>query len=179
MAEEIAASEPAFVLLGTVTRPHGIKGELKVRPYTARPENFSRYSMLYLSESEHGPKTRCVSRQARVNGNQVILRLDECSTRNQAEEMVGHLVWLATEDLPPLQADEFYLHTLIGKDVQTVDGRKLGRAEHLLSGSEQDILLVRHGKEEYLIPIVDGFIHSIEGNIVCLDLPEGLLEING
>ena len=139
MAEEIAASEPAFVLLGTVTRPHGIKGELKVRPYTARPENFSRYSRLYLSESEHGPKTRCVSRQARVNGNQVILRLDECSTRNQAEEMVGHLVWLATEDLPALQGDEFYLHTLIGKDVQTVDGRKLGRAEHLLSGSEQDI----------------------------------------
>lgn len=179
MAEENTPAEDSFVLLGTVTRPHGIKGELKVRPFTAQPENFARYARLYLSESEHGVKIPCSARQARVSGHQVILRLQECSTREMAESLVGQMVWLATKDLPPLDTDEFYLHTLIGKDIQTVDGQKLGRAEYFLEGSGQDILVVRQGQQEHLIPIVPAFVSAIETNVVVLDLPEGLLEING
>ncbi|MGD9948335.1 MAG: ribosome maturation factor RimM [Desulfobulbus sp.] len=179
MAEEIGFAEHSYVLLGKVTRPHGLKGELKVRPLTAQPENFGRYTRLYLSESECGAKNECTTMQARVSGNQVILRLRECSTRDKAEALVGRFIWLATQDLPSLNADEFYLHTLIGKEIQTVDGQRLGRAENLLSGSEQDVLVVRQGKQEYLIPIVEAFIRSIEANIVVLDLPEGLLDING
>ncbi|MGE4559791.1 MAG: ribosome maturation factor RimM [Desulfobulbus sp.] len=180
MAEENnAPAEQSFVLLGTITRPHGIRGELKVRPFTAHPENFGRYPRLFLSGSEQGPRRECTNRQARVSGGQVILRLGECGTRDAAESLVGQLVWLATEDLPPLAGDEFYLHTLLGKEIRTVAGQALGRAEDLLSGSEQDILVVRQGGKEYLIPIVKAFIHSIEADVVFLELPEGLLEING
>ncbi|MDD2463275.1 MAG: ribosome maturation factor RimM [Desulfobulbus sp.] len=179
MAEENIFAEHSFVLMGTVTRPHGLKGELKVRPFTAQPASFGQYTRLYLSESEHGPKVECTTRQARISSNQVILRLQECDTRDKAESLVGQLVWLATQDLPPLDADEFYLHTLIGQTIQTVGGQQLGRAENLLSAGEQDILVVRQGKQEYLIPVVQAFIHSIEAGVVTLDLPEGLLEING
>jgi len=179
VAEENIPAENSYVLLGTVTRPHGIKGELKVRPFTAEPENFARYARLYLSESEHGAKSEYTNRQARVSGQQVILRLQECNNREVAESLVGQLVWLAAKDLPPLDADEFYLHTLIGMDVRTVDGQELGRAEHFLDGSGQDILVVRRGSEEHLIPIVQSFVCAIEANAVVLDLPEGLLEING
>lgn len=179
MAEENAPAEQSFVLLGTITRPHGIRGELKVRPFTAQPENLGRYPRLFLSGAEQGPKTEYTNRQARVSGGQVILRLRECVSRDAAESLAGQLVWLATEDLPPLEENEFYLHTLLGKEIRTVAGQKLGRAENLLSGSEQDILVVRQGKEEYLIPIVKAFIHSIEAGVVLLELPEGLLDING
>jgi len=179
VAEENTPAEDSYVLLGTVTRPHGIKGELKVRPFTAQPENFVRYGRLYLSETEQGAKNLCTARQARVSGHQVILRLQECNTREMAEALVGQFVWLSTKDLPPLDADEFYLHTLIGKEILTVDGQKLGRAEDFLDGSGQDILVVRQGKQEHLIPIVQAFVHAIEADVVVLDLPEGLLEING
>ena len=179
MAEANTPAEDSHVLLGTVTRPHGIKGELKVRPFTAQPENFVRYPRLYLSESEHGAKMPYSSRQARVSGHQVILCLSECNTRDKAESLVGQLVWLATKDLPTLDVDEFYLHTLIGKEIQTVDGQILGRAEHFLEGGGQGILVVRQGKQEYLIPIVQAFVHAIGTEAVVLDLPEGLLAING
>ena len=179
MAEENGIAEPSFVLLGTIVRPHGIKGELKVRPFTAQPEDFGRYPRLYLSESEQGPKRLCNKKQARISSNQVILCLQECDSRDRAESLVGSLVWIPAEDLPPLEMDEFYLHTLIGKHVRTVDGQQLGRAENLLSGSGQELLVIRLGKEEHLIPIVKAFIHEITADFVTLDLPDGLLEING
>jgi len=179
VAEESSIAEGRFVLVGTVTRPHGIKGELKVRPYSDQPDTFCRYTKLYLSPEERGEKRLYTARQARISGTLVILRLEECQDRNGAEQLAGSQIWVTNDKLPPLEADEFYLHTLIGKDIRTVDGQDLGRAARLLSTSGQDLLVIRQAKKEYLIPIVKPFIRSIDEQAVVLDLPEGLLEING
>ena len=179
MAVPSSPADHGYVLLGTIARPHGIKGELKVRPFTEQPENFSHYQRLFLAADEQGPKCECTGAQARMSGNGVILRLKECTTRDRAEELVGQQIWLAKEDLPPLAGDQYYLHALLDKDVRTVEGQVLGRAEQLLTGGGQDLLLVRQEKREYLIPVVGAFIRSIEATVVTLDLPEGLLDING
>ena len=167
-----------FVLLGTITRPHGIKGELKVRPFTAELESIVRYTQLLLAIDEQAEKKAYTNEQARVSGTQVIVRLRECSSRDMAESLVGQGVWVRSTDLPPAAADELYLHTLLGKAVQTVDGQPLGVAEQFLAGSSQDILVVRQGKQEHLIPAVRAFICAVDNETVTLDLPEGLLDIN-
>lgn len=179
MVEPFSITGQKYVLLGTVARPHGIKGELKIRPFTEHPGNLGRYRRLFLAEDEHTAKIEYTNTQTRVSGNHVIVRLKECNTRERAEELVGQQIWLATEDLPPLAEDEYYLHTLLGKEVQTTEGLFLGRVEDLLTGNGQDILVVRQEQQEYLIPVVREFVRSIEATALILDLPEGLLEING
>ena len=179
MVEESSIAENHFVLVGTVTRPHGIKGELKVRPFSDQPDEFCRYSTLYLSATEQGEKKPYAVKQARVSGSQVIVLLEECQDRTLAEQLAGSQTWIPSDALPPLEADEFYLHTLIGKAIRTVAGQELGRATNVLSTSGQDLLVIRQAKKEYLIPIVKPFICSIDEQAVVLDLPEGLLEING
>lgn len=178
MAGEPSAAGQPFVLLGTVIRPHGIKGELKVRPFTEQPKNIAQFSRLLLAVDENAEKQLYSSEQVRVSGALVILRLRECASRELAESLVGQGIWVASSDLPPANEGEFYLHTLLGKAVRTVDGHALGRADHLLAGSSQEILVVRQDKQEHLIPIVRAFIHSIDTDVVTLDLPEGLLDIN-
>lgn len=173
-----SASGQEYVLLGTITRPHGIKGELKVRPYTAQLETLGSYAQLLLAVDARAEKKAYTNEQARVSGTQIILRLRECTSRDMAETLVGQGVWVRSEDLPPVAEGEFYLHTLLGKAVRTVDGQVLGIAEQLLAGSSQDILVVRQGKQELLIPAVRAFIRSIDSETVTLDLPEGLLDIN-
>lgn len=178
MVGQVNVAGQEFVLLGTITRPHGVKGELKVRPFTAELDAIARYPQLLLAVDERAEKRIYTNEQARVSGTQVILRLHECSSRDLAESLVGQGVWVRSADLPPAAADEFYLHTLLGKAVQTVDGQQLGVVEQLLTGSSQDILVVRQGKQEHLIPAVRAFICSIDSATVTLDLPEGLLDIN-
>lgn len=178
MAGQPSAAGQPFVLLGTVIRPHGIKGELKVRPFTEQPKNIAQFARLLLAVDESTEKQVYTTEQVRVSGALVILRLRECTSRELAESLVGQRIWVASSDLPPVTEGEFYLHTMLGKAVQTVDGHLLGQADHLLAGSSQDILVVKQGNQEHLIPIVRAFIHSIESDVVILDLPEGLLDIN-
>jgi 16S rRNA processing protein RimM len=175
--ETIQQSE-RFVLLGIVTKPHGIKGELKVRPFTEHPESFTRYRRMYLAGNDENDKTPCTNVQTRVNGRTVILRLEECSTRERAEQLAGMRIWVASSDLAPIDDDHFYLHTLEGKHGWTEDGMYLGMVRAFLSAGGQDVLVVGEGNTEYLIPVVRKFIIAIEEDRVVFDLPPGLLEMN-
>lgn len=178
MTDEIIQQSERFVLLGIVTKPHGIKGDLKVHPLTEHPENFVRYHRLYLTGSDEGEMTACTNIQARVNGRTVILRLEECSTRERAEQLAGKRIWVSSSDLPPIADDQFYLHTLEGKQGWTVAGEYLGIVRALLSAGGQNILVIGEGSAEYLIPVAREFIIAIEDDRVVFDLPPGLLEIN-
>jgi 16S rRNA processing protein RimM len=173
-----AGQNETFVLIGIVTRPHGIKGDLKVRPYTEAPSNFSRYRRLYLSADAGINKALYVSTHAKVNGNTVILRLEECTTRDRAEQLAGMQIWVPSADLPPIGKDEFYLYTLEGKQAQTVSGSPLGTVMAILSSSGQDLLVIQDGEKEYLVPVVREFFVTIDDEKVVLDVPPGLLEIN-
>ncbi|MBV5317490.1 MAG: 16S rRNA processing protein RimM [Desulfobulbaceae bacterium] len=168
----------AYVMVGIVIRPHGIKGDLKVHPYTEEPGNFCRYRRLYLSADAEGAKVPYVNAQSRVNGNTVILRLEECTTRDRAEQLAGMKIWVAVVDLPPVGTDEFYLYTLEGKQAQTLTGLSLGTVTAILSNSGQDILIIKDAQNEYLVPLVRAFFVTIDDEKVVLDLPPGLLEIN-
>ncbi|NOQ46860.1 MAG: 16S rRNA processing protein RimM [Desulfobulbaceae bacterium] len=166
-----------FVLLGKVTKPHGLRGEVKVYPYSDMSESFTGYGRFYLSVDIRGDKTPHTSEKSRVQGKQVILKFKGCSTRNEAEGLVHQHIWIKRQDLPGLDDDEFYLHDLIGKQVED-QGRIIGEITNLLTGGAHDILAVRGEEKEYLIPLVSDFLVRIEQDTVVLDLPPGLLDIN-
>ena len=167
-----------FILLGTIIKAHGLRGEVKIRPETASPENFIRYRQIYLSPAENQAKTPRVNLQARVSGSSVILRLDECTTREEAESLIGYRLWLDQADLPPVGADEFYLCDLEGKTAMTPSGEPLGTIAGVLSTGGHNILVVRRDAAELLIPAVKAFVVEIAASHVVLDPPPGLLELN-
>ena len=167
-----------FILLGLITRAHGIRGDVKVHPYTATPEDFVRYPRLFLS-SDNGLTTRpCNALQVRVQGKGLIFRLEGCATREAAEKFAGQQVWVAKIDLPPIAAHEFYLHTLEGKRAITESGTELGTIKGLVETKAQHLLIIGEGTGEYLVPATGEFLLSIDEDKVVLALPPGLLEIN-
>ena len=178
MTPQSSRQAESFILLGTVTKPHGIQGELKVRPYTETPGNISRYRRLYLSADNGKSRVPYTNILAKVSGNSVILRLEECSTRNQAEQLSGMQIWLPSSELLPIGEDEFYLYTLEGKQARTVAGLILGKIKAIVCTSGQDILVIQDAQKEYLVPLVRQYIVVIDEENVVFDLPPGLLEIN-
>jgi 16S rRNA processing protein RimM len=168
----------SFILLGTVTKPHGIRGELKVRPYTETSGNFIHYRQLYLSAEDGQSKVPYTKVQARTSGNAVLLKLKEVETRDQAEQHAGMQIWVPCSELPEVKEDEFYLYTLEGKQAYTKDGLPLGTVSGLLCTSGQDIMVIQASQDEFLVPVVREFIVVIDQEKVILDLPPGLLDIN-
>ena len=167
-----------LVLLGKITKPHGIRGEVKVYPYSGEPENLLHYSRVLITADEDTDFVPCKVERARVQKNSVLLQLENCSTRNDAEELVDYRLYVHEDEMPEPDQDEFYLRDLEGKQMVTEQGQVIGRVTGILTGSGQDLARVKDGTQEYLIPLIPEFLVAIDENEVRVSLPSGLLEIN-
>jgi len=167
-----------LVLLGKITKPHGIRGEVKVYPYSGEPEDFSRFFSVLLAADENADPVEYRIKRARVQKNSALLQLEGCETRNDAEKLVQSLLYVREQELPDLAEGEYYLRELEGKQIVTDDGQVLGRVSGILNNGAQDLARITDGKHEYVIPLVPEFLVSIGEDEVRVSLPPGLLEIN-
>jgi 16S rRNA processing protein RimM len=144
--------ENRLVTLGHVTGVHGLQGWIKVHSDTMPRENIANYAKLLLNAGDGWQSWKLSS--GRRQGKSVVLKLKGCNDRDQAEALVGARIAIRREQLPALQSpDDFYWADLEGLAVETVDGVKLGRVDHLFETGANDVLVVE-GDRERLIPFV-------------------------
>lgn len=169
-----------LVRVGRVGKAHGIKGELKVRPDFGLPEDFLHYrDVSLLKPGADSLQDYKVSR-CRPLANVVVLQLDGIIDRTMAESFCGSEVWIDKELLADLADGDFYWHELIGLQVVTEEGRKLGQVEKIMATGGHDILVVLGGGREYLIPLRKEFLLNSDlaaGVLTVADVP-GLFDIN-
>lgn len=179
MVEKFSFPTDKYVLIGKVAKAHGIKGELKLIAFSGEAKSITRHPLLTLITPENTISPDFNVLKARVGKKEVIVRLEGVADRNQAERLAGCGILVLKEDLPSLDEDSFYLHELEGVLVNTTDGNTIGKVEAFFDNGVQDILVVREGKLEYLIPLIPGMIVSRDQDSITIAPPPGLLEING
>lgn len=178
MADHYPFEAEKYVLIGKVTKAHGIKGELKVRAFSDQPQSIIQHKQLLLVSS-HGQLSPVFDIvRARIGNKEVIIHLQGVNDRSQAEELCGMGVLVTKEALPALDAEEFYLHELEGLQVKTEEGVLIGKVDGFFNNGAQDLLVVKSGKDEVLIPLIPGMITERNENYLTIAPPPGLLEIN-
>jgi 16S rRNA processing protein RimM len=172
--------DDSYLPVGKVGRPHGIKGEVKILPYSGDPGILPDYPELMMVSAGKQQLGIYKVTGGKVHGKAAIMRLEGIDSRGQAESLVGCEVWVEKALLPPLAEEEFYWQEMVGRRVVTTDGRELGEVTGFLATGAHDILVVTGGGREYLIPATPEFMVETEdetGAIVIQPVP-GLLEIN-
>jgi len=170
----------SLVRIAVITKPHGISGEVKVQPDFGLPEDFNNYKDLVLIDSENEERQAFRVSRSRPQTKLVILQLEGVTDRTVAEGLCGKEVWVNRSSLPQLPEGEFYWHDLIGLQVETEEGRRLGRVKTLFATAGHDILVVRGDGREFLIPLDKEFIKTSDlqnGILIITEVP-GLFEIN-
>jgi 16S rRNA processing protein RimM len=167
-----------YLLLGKVAKAHGLHGELKLYLYSGQPENVIDYSELVLINGAGVISSPLSVLKTRIQGKAVIVRLASITTRTEAEKVETHGVLLARKHLPAIGAEEYYWHQYQGKLVVDLAGNTLGRVERLFSNGAHDILVVKAGEEEILIPVTKGILVSETAERLIVNPPPGLLELN-
>lgn len=172
-------SQPAFLLIGEVLRPHGVQGELKVRVLTEYPERIATVPALYLAAGVDAPRPREVHVQSlRMHQGFALIKFREYPDRTAVERLRGQFLMVRIEDAVPLDEGEFYLYQVIGLPVCTEDGLELGVVTEVLETGAYDVYVVSGGdRGEILIPVTPDTILStdIAGRLITVRLPEGLL----
>lgn len=126
--------------------------------------------------ADRGPFQYEVKR-ARLHKGHFILELDGVTDRNTAEALVGCEVSVEKGELPVLSDDEFYHSELIGMEVVTDDGKRLGRITEIMPTGSNDVFVVKGAYGEVLIPSIEACEIKIDkaANTLTVHLLEGLL----
>ncbi len=179
MSEQFSFPADTYLLVGKIIRAHGLKGDLKMVPFSDFPEHFISQSRFALA-AEDGRMTGLLrSERARAQGKLIILKLETIDTRDEAELTIGMGVLLYRDDLPDSAGDRLDSQRLQGLAVRVkATAEILGSIESFFSNGAHLIIVVRDGRQEYLIPLVDDIVVGCDDREMIIDPPPGLLEIN-
>lgn len=168
-----------YIRIGTITKTHGLRGEVKVFPSTDDMQRFSDLDYCFLDE-KHAHKKMIIT-QVRYFKQFVILSFEGITSMDEAESLRGLELYVDRANAVPLEEGEYFIADLIDMNVFTADGEKLGILTDVLQTGANDVYVVRSAKygKEILIPVIKQCIKSvdIEAGCMTVELLPGLLEL--
>jgi 16S rRNA processing protein RimM len=138
--------------MGRIAAPFGVRGWVKVKPYSEDPDALMDHPVWLLGRGEQWREVRV--EDCRGHGEYLVALLEGVADRDAAETLAGMEVALRRDALPEPEEDEYYWSDLVGLAAVNRDGVPLGRVDHLLDTGANDVLVVKddgNGRER-LIP---------------------------
>ncbi|WP_232549732.1 ribosome maturation factor RimM [Propioniciclava soli] len=151
------------VLVGTVGRAHGLRGEVSVHVRTDEPERrFVPGARLRVTPPQGRASERTV-REARWHSGTLLLAFEGVGDRTAAEALRGAELWVdVPADEAPMDADEFYDRQLVGLVVRDHTGAEAGRVREVLHLPAHDTLVVDTPTGQRLVPFVGALVPVVD-----------------
>ena len=162
-----------YLEAGKIVTTHGIKGEVKIMPYTDTPELLCEFERLFIGKD----KTELYIERSRVSKNMVIAKIEDIDTVEAAEKYSNKLLYMHRDDLE-LDENTFFIQDLIGMEVKDADsGFCYGKITDVLQNGANDVYVI-NGDREYLVPAIPDVVIStdIENDLMIIRPLEGLFD---
>ncbi|MBI1920719.1 MAG: 16S rRNA processing protein RimM [Geobacter sp.] len=167
--------DDGLVLIGKITKPQGIRGELRVVPYSGDPESILHLST-FITKGPGGALETHELAKAVQHGSKTVISLRQFDNINQVQHLVGREIYVRRSQLPELSEGEYYWFDLVGLSVMSEAGEPLGELSEIMSTGSNDVYVVRSGKREILVPALEDVVLDVDldRRIMKVSLPEGL-----
>ncbi len=150
-------------MLGRIAAAFGVRGGIKVQLFAAEAECLLQQSTWYLRQGRVGGEFRATHvEEAARHGKGLIAKLQGMADREAAAAAAGTEVALPSAALPPRSEDEYYWSELIGLEVFNRERAALGSVSGLLETGVHDVLVVREGTIERLLPMVGAVVDAVD-----------------
>lgn len=165
--------------VGKIVNTHGIKGELKIHSVTDFPEErYRKGSKLFLFHDSLPEPLLVTVETARLHKNTYIVKFKEYGNINDVEKYKGGALKVPEDQRIDLEEDEFYYDDIIGCEVWTDEGNKLGVVKEIITTGANDVWTVEteEGKE-VLLPFIEECILEVDipNQKVTAHIMEGLI----
>ena len=158
-ADAAAEAETDFIVIGQITKPHGVRGELRVKPHTDEPERFTWLEQVYVGETA---RSLMLVEKARVHQGMILLKFTAVNDRTAAEALRGEWLMVPEDEALPLEEGEYYLFQLEGLSVFTDDGEDLGVLTSIIETGANHVFVVQGAQGELLLPDIDEVVQEID-----------------
>ncbi len=143
-------------MIGRVVASHGLQGTLKIEPLTEFPERFAAVHTYVLAQA-NGEEIHVKLKRLKPAGTIMLVTVDAIKTRDEADRWRGATMEVPMSDRWKLPDDWFYVSDLVGCTAVNEAGQEIGVVEQVIRAS-QDILVVRVGSAEMLVPFVGEWV---------------------
>ncbi|MDQ3037260.1 MAG: ribosome maturation factor RimM [Myxococcota bacterium] len=148
------------VVLGVVTRAHGVRGEVRVHRFHPGSTLLLELDRLLLRPKE-GAEREVVVRSSKRSGDADVLHLDGCARPEDADALRGAELVVPRAWLPEPAEDEHYHVDLIGMRV-VEQGADVGEVADVVAYPSVDVLCVRGERGTIEIPIIDAYVVAVD-----------------
>lgn len=165
------------IILGTIGRAQGVRGEVRVKSFTHNPVSLADYGVLYTKDGR-----RFEVLDIRKHKTVVVVRFLGVNDRNEAEALNGTDLFVERDNLADedLAENEFFYTDLEGLDVVDADGHSWGKIKAIFDFGSGDLIEIQpKGKKSIIIPFTEAAVPEVDikGGRVIVD-PEaaGLID---
>lgn len=168
-------TEPRFLVVGRVIRPHGVRGEVRVELHTSDPDRFESLASVHIGDPANKP---VAITSARRHQDVALVTFDGIIDRDAAEKLRDQWLYIPVEEAAPLAEGEYFLYQLEGLTVQDESGRVLGQLSEVIETGANNVFVVSGPLGDLLLPDIPDVIRDIDfdkGRITVNLLP-GLID---
>lgn len=162
--------------VGQIVNTFGIKGEVKVIPFTDNINRFDDLKKVYVKTKKEDKLYKVEN--VRYHKNMVLLKLEGIDNPEQAELLKNAFLEIDREDAVPLKEGQFFIADLIGLEVYTDEGKLLGKVDDIYNTGANDIYVVKDelGKQ-VLLPGIPEVLKEVdlEKGKITVHLIQGLM----
>jgi 16S rRNA processing protein RimM len=147
--------------IGRVVKLHGVRGKIKIDYFSGDADQFHLYPEVFI-EDEMGRLHSHEVLEATPQPPRLILQLKDIETLEDAQPLVGKEIFIRKEFLPDLPEGEYYWFEIIGMEVETEEGRQMGKIREVLPTGANDVYVIEGKRREILLPAIEGVIQGID-----------------
>ena len=147
--------------IGQIVNHFGIKGMVKVNPFTEDISKFKSLNSIFLEKENRLIKIEI--EEVKYSKNQVLLKIKGINSIEEAEKYRGCYLKIARKDAKKLPKDTYFIADLIGLKVYTDEGILLGNVDDIYNSGANDIYVVKDEKgKQILLPAIKEVIKQVD-----------------
>lgn len=150
-----------YLEIGQIVNTFGIKGMVKIKPFTDDINRFDRLKKIYIS-NKNGKKEYQIQ-EIKYHKNMVLMKLEGVDTPEQADLLRQSYLLVDRADEEPLEEGVYYIVDLLGLEVYTDDNKLLGKVDDIFNTGSNDIYVVKDemGKQ-ILLPGIPNVLKNVD-----------------
>ena len=162
--------------IGQIVNTHGVKGQVKVNPFTDDLERFEELKSIYIVKNKKLLEYEI--EEVKYQKNMLLIKFKNIDDLNMAEKYKGCYLKIHRKDARKLPKDTYFIADLIGLDVYSDENKYLGKVEDIFSTGANDVYVVKNDEgKQILLPSIPEVLKTIdlENEKIIVHILEGLI----
>ncbi len=148
-----------YLKIGLITKPHGVKGEIKVVPLTDNPERFKSLTKVYIFNND-SYQLEIINSFKNAN-NIVILKFENYNSRDDVEKLRNNYIYIDKKLGVPLEDNEYYTQDLVDCEFFYKD-KSFGNVINVINQGTCDIFIIKYNDKDIFYPFITDYIDNID-----------------